>query len=634
MWGVLAPAEESYVPPKTTQALFIIIYLHTIINVYNILMKNKVNKYLLHISVALIGVFFFPQLSLSAACGQQIGNTPSGFGSVRNFFGGGSMTSVDCSGDEVTISASMGQNQIVYRGGFYLDGSSWRQMRFEGGRALSDNPAYRPWASGESAATITPSSVRGNGYYIFFACTWANQKWNCGCANRQCSKPMWQIGRYSKVEEVEYPTDNSSSSGTYSPNCIPAFPGAEGWGRCVTGGRGGQIVYVTNLNDSGPGSWRAAATLNRPRIIIFKTGGTIRLRPRKVDIAPNATIFGQTAPGDGILITGAVTAVGENVIIRGMRFRPGDPPNAEEADGWDALKVRNDDVIIDRTSIGWGSDGALDITQKSNGGPVNNLTVQWSIISETLNCSKHPKGCHSYATLWGDNMRNTTLHHNLWNHNGARNPLVKGDHRQFEFINNVTTRNLSLGWNPSMLKSVSNDAKQVGHVIGNWIKPSKGIAIGDSPWGNRYPSNSKIYISGNVSESGRASDVVIGNKAFNNIVSNKPLFSPTGVTTQSANQAQRLVLQHAGATVPRRDAADKRAVNISSFRLIDSVSEVGGIPRFATGSYPTDSDKDGIPNSWETARGLNPNNAADATRLSPNKYMWIEEYANSLIQMP
>jgi pectate lyase len=421
---------------------------------------------------------------------------------------------------------------------------------------------------------------------------------------------------------------------TYSSSCLPAFPSAEGWGRCVTGGRGGQVVFVTNLNDSGKGSWREAATLNKRRIIVFKTGGTIRLKPKKVEIAPNATIFGQTAPGDGVLITGAVTSVGENVIMRGLRFRPGDPPNAKEADGWDALKVRNDDIIIDHTSVGWGSDGALDITQKSNGGPVNNVTVQWSIISETLNCSKHPKGCHSYATLWGDNMRNITLHHNLWNHNSARNPLIKGDHRQFEFINNVATRNLSINWNPSMLKKVSGDAKQVGHVIGNWIKPEKGIVIGDLIWGNSYPSSSRIYLSGNISQKGATSKVEIGKKGFKNIVSSKPLFKPTGVTTQSAKQAQKLVLQHAGATVPRRDAADKRAADISSFRLINSVSQVGGIPKFARGNYPTDSDKDGIPNSWEIARGLNPNNAADATRLSPKKYMWIEEYANSLIQIP
>jgi hypothetical protein len=320
--------------------------------------------------------------------------------------------------------------------------------------------------------------------------------------------------------------------------------------------------------------------------------------------------------------------------MRGLRFRPGDPPNANDADAWDALKVRNDDVIIDHTSVGWGSDGALDITQKADGSPVNNVTVQWSIISETLNCNKHPKGCHSYATLWGDNMRDITLHHNLWNHNNARNPLIKGDHRQFEFINNVTTRNVSLNWNPSMLKTISGDAKQTGHVIGNWIKPAKGVFIGDLTWGSSYPSSSRIYISGNVSEEGAATKVVVGKKGFQNIVSSKQLFKPTGVTTQTATKARTLVLQHAGATVPRRDAADNRAIDTSSFKLVNSVSQVGGIPTFARGTYPTDSDKDGIPNSWERAKGLNPNNAADATQLSPGKYMWIEEYANSLIQIP
>jgi hypothetical protein len=160
----------------------------------------NIKKHIFSFSLAFVGMLVFPQIGLGAACGQAIGSAPNGFGSAEDFFGSGNrlMTSVDCSGDEVTISASMGQNQIVYRGGYYLDGSNWREMRFTGGRALSANAAYAPWASGESAATVTPTSVRENGYYIFFACTYANDKWNCGCADKQCATPMWQIGRYVK----------------------------------------------------------------------------------------------------------------------------------------------------------------------------------------------------------------------------------------------------------------------------------------------------------------------------------------------------------------------------------------------------------------------------------------------------
>jgi pectate lyase len=199
---------------------------------------------------------------------------------------------------------------------------------------------------------------------------------------------------------------------------VPAFPGAEGFGAKATGGRGGRVIAVTNLDDSGAGSLRAALDEKGPRTVVFRVSGNIPLKSDLKLRNGDLTIAGQTAPGDGICLQNYALdfAGASNVIVRYLRIRPGD----SSGKGLDAVGGRGgENIVIDHCSASW----SIDETVSLYGG-IRNLTVQWCLISESLYQSAHAKGHHGFGGIWGG--QNASWHHNLLAHHSSRNPRIVG----------------------------------------------------------------------------------------------------------------------------------------------------------------------------------------------------------------
>ncbi len=248
---------------------------------------------------------------------------------------------------------------------------------------------------------------------------------------------------------------------------IRAFPGAEGFGGYSKGGRGGKVIYVTNLNDSGPGSFRAACNTKGPRIVIFRVGGIIALKSELKVVEPFMTIAGQTAPGDGICLKGDRFKIdAHDIVVRYLRSRLGDETQKEQ----DSIATYTNgyDVILDHCSTSWSIDETLSTTH------ARNVTVQWCIISESLNNSFHKKGKHGYGSLiWGAPI---TFHHNLYAHHSDRVPRPGTSNNQpyptlLDFRNNVLYDFGAGGY-------CHGENMQVNY-IGNYIKPS-GKARGET----------------------------------------------------------------------------------------------------------------------------------------------------------
>lgn len=431
----------------------------------------------------------------------------------------------------------------------------------------------------------------------------------------------------------------------------PAFPGAEGFGRYTTGGRGGRVIAVTNLNDSGPGSLREAVSASGPRIVVFRVGGVIRLRSRLSINNDDITIAGQTAPGDGICLRDYSVSVGaDNVILRYLRFRMGD--EAEQED--DALGGRNRrNILIDHCSMSWSTDECSSFYDNEN------FTMQWCILSESLRVSVHDKGTHGYGGIWGG--RRASFHHNLIAHHDSRNPRFCGSRytgapqlEHIDFRNNVI-----YNWGGN-----SGYGGEGGsyNFAGNYYKPGPATASGvrdrifspnadngsnNQPagvWGRFHVAGNHMHGSSTVTnDNWQGIDPNPSSKSKSELRSNSA-FDAGQITTHAATDAFTQVLDHAGASL-RRDSIDQRVVsetrngtythsgsNGSSNGLIDTQWDVGGWPVYASASVPADSDGDGMPDGWESARGLNPNDASDGGgyRLS-NLYPNLEVYLNSLV---
>ncbi len=430
-----------------------------------------------------------------------------------------------------------------------------------------------------------------------------------------------------------------------------AFPGAEGFGRYTSGGRGGRVYEVTNLNDDGqPGSFRWAVEQSGPRIIVFRVSGTIMLNSDLNITHGDLTIAGQTAPGDGICIANhTVECKASNVIVRYMRFRLGDL-TAEADDSFWGRYQKN--IILDHLSISWAID--------EDGSWYDNkdFTMQWCVYSESLYHSYHPKGNHGYGGIWGG--MGATFHHNLLADNSSRNPRFNGARyttthatELVDFRNNVI---FNWGFNSAYGGESGNQ-----NMINNYFKPGPATGGGSTRYRIVQPYDvhtqtapfSKWYVAGNYMEGNSAVTADNWNGGvqpndykvpLDSLRLNSPLTSAP-VNTQSAFSAYISVLKNVGDNFPARDSADLRVINEvetgdapfgatysgGNKGIIDSQTDVGGWPALAATNPPKDSDHDGMPDDWETAHGLNPNDSTDAIQVAPDGYTYVENYINSLV---
>lgn len=387
----------------------------------------------------------------------------------------------------------------------------------------------------------------------------------------------------------------------------PAFPGAAGFGAAATGGRGGAVYHVTNLNDSGAGSFRDAVSQG-PRIVVFDVGGYINLAS-PLSIKSNITVAGQTAPGDGVATRGYQVSLSNanNVIVRYMRFRHGLTPN-QNRDGVTINEGANQ--IFDHVSVSWGRDENFSINSSAN------ITVQNSIISEGLD----PHSCGGLIQSDG-----VTLFRNLYAHNKTRNPKVKGRN---QFVNNVV-----YNWGSDAYIEGDSAGRSDANVVGNYFV--KGPSTGTAGPFTRGNLNFHIYASGNYYDAdkdgtldGRPTTVA----DLGNVVVEPAPFPFPAITAVSAAAAHQAVVDRAGASL-RRDPVDRRLIadlTRQTGAIITDPAAVGGFGSLAGGAAPADGDRDGMPDAWERSNGLNPANAADGDDYAADGYTNVERYLNSL----
>ena len=413
-----------------------------------------------------------------------------------------------------------------------------------------------------------------------------------------------------------------------------AFPGAEGAGKYTTGGRGGFIYKVTNLDDAGPGSLRYGVQMRGARTIVFDVAGNIQLDSMLYIDHGDLTIAGQSAPGSGICLTGhGVRIRANNVIMRFIRIRPGDVFPLEQ----DALTgINHRDIIIDHCSMSWGNDEVLSLYN------IENLTVQWCIVSEALNDSHHHKGEHGYGGIWGGNK--ATFHHNLVAHNNSRNPRFQGGRRlrdgQQELVEMVN--NVVYNWQS---KAAYGGEEGFYNMIGNYFKPGPATNSSErelflepyAPLGKYYLYGNVMYGSEKVTENN-----LLGVNTRRGELDDMVVFEPYAVSDLvpvSAHEAFDAVLNYAGAS-HLRDALDTRIIEevrngtytFGDNGIINGQDEVGGWPYLEPGTPMIDTDGDGMPDEWEIANGLDPNNPNDYAEYSlSNQFTNIEVYLNNLV---
>lgn len=436
-----------------------------------------------------------------------------------------------------------------------------------------------------------------------------------------------------------------------------AFPGAEGFGKVASGGRGGKVIKVTNLNDTGVGSLRAAIAESGPRIVVFDVSGNIKLSSRIQIKNGNVTIAGQTAPGDGICIQDYEMNIdADNVIIRYMRFRMGDLSKNEQ----DALWGRyHQNIVIDHCSMSWSIDECSSFYANKN------FTMQWCVLSESLNKSFHEKDDHGYGAIWGGS--NVTFHHNLLAHHNSRNARFDGGHRtgtgsspfgtdKVDYRNNVI-----YNWGSNSAYGGENGEY---NLVGNYYKAGPGTA---SSRKNRImeismeadlvkygPGFGRFYTSGNYVDAnptvtqdnwsgGMDKGSGLGDANYALAKMSVP-FAAEALTAHTAVQAYNAILLYGGASL-KRDAVDIRIMKevkegIVTYNgsktgkkgIIDSQTDVGGWPVLNSTAPLVDTDGDGMPDNWETEKGLNPKMAnANGNDLSTG-YTNIEVYINSLVK--
>jgi pectate lyase len=390
---------------------------------------------------------------------------------------------------------------------------------------------------------------------------------------------------------------------------LPAFPGAEGFGWFATGGRGGEIYRVTTLDDSGPGTFRDA--VSKPnRTVVFDVGGVIRIKSRIV-ISHHLTIAGQTAPGDGITIYGNGLSFSDanHTITRHLRVRMG--MNGDS--GKDAITIASGhDMIFDHVSVSWGRDENFSIS-----GPVTNVTIQNSIIAEGL----QPHSCGGLIQTDGG----VSILRTLYLNNHTRNPKVKGVN---QFVNNVI---VNWGGGGGYILGDSAGASYA-NVIGNYFLNGPSTSVSAFSRGNL---NFRLYAADNfqdMNRNGVLDGALIPKAAYTTVSWQEKGFDYPSVENLSAQAAFRHVASQAGAS-QHRDATDERFIKqlLSFGRLGETVTKEPETPSSPTlAKQAADSDQDGLPDYWETALGLDPNNSGDAKQLTNTGYTQLEEYLNWL----
>ena len=414
-----------------------------------------------------------------------------------------------------------------------------------------------------------------------------------------------------------------------APRGNPAFPGAEGFGAMATGGRGGRVIEVTNLGDSGPGSLREAVTAKGPRIVVFRVSGTIPLA-KTLKIGSDVTIAGQTAPGDGICLRnyGTDLSDADNVIVRYLRFRPGDVQGVE----LDSLGGRGGRrIIVDHCSASWCVDECVSLYDN------NEVTVQWCLISESLYHSVHSKGNHGYGGIWGG--QNGTFHHNLLAHHSSRNPRIGSRQQNVDLRNNVI---YNWGFN-----SLYGGEDSTVNVVACYYKPGPAtrsgvrnrILDGAGVGGRWYLTDNVVFGDPKVTADNWSGGVHRPWASQEVMRATAPFAAPE-VKTQKADEAYLMVLACAGAILPKRDSLDSRIVEETRMGvahyggawgegkgIIDSQAAVGGWPELVSAEPPADSDHDGMPDGWESRYDLNPRDPNDGpSDKDADGYTNVEEY--------
>ena len=477
----------------------------------------------------------------------------------------------------------------------------------------------------------------------------------------------------------------SESLLTPPADSLVAFPGAEGFGRHATGGRGGQVFHVTTLSDGDQfGTLRYALSQKCARIIVFDVAGTIFLDKPLYIRYGNLTIAGQSAPGQGICIARyPLNIAADNVVMRYLRLRVGNEGEGEP-DGLSICDHRN--IIVDHCSISWSVDEACSVYGNEN------ATVQWCLISESLRMAGHSKGCHGYGGIVGG--AHMSFHHNLMAHHGSRVPRL-GPRPGTQAREWVDMRcNVFYNWAGN--GCYGGEGMKV-NIVNNYYKPGPATPQNNivryrifapgvrttgychtkdgrpNSWAEMEHVWGKYYIAGNVMENNpdvtadnwtrgvyaqirpEQNDGLFDEAVCDSICLREPLYAGV-VTTHSAADAYRLVLAYAGCS-KERDALDWRIVaetRSGTATRTGSVSDDAAlrpglidVPADAVPEHqspwpalhataadiPVDTDGDGIPDEWEKVHGLNPFDGTDGTNttLSTEGYTNVEVYLNELV---